>query len=473
MYINGDNPSGGGTPGGADSNVQYNNGGAFGGDSLFVWDDTNKFLGVGIGTPIVPLDVVLSSAGRPTPSSDVVAIFQNDVGANTNAYISVIADDTGGAGMIMGDSAGSTRARVEWNGDPTFFGLILESTDDTIMSGASLSMRFGDGAGGQEFIDLNDTQLNTDVRIFSEDGTTLYRSDASQNITTIEGALIINEAGADYDVKIETDGDPNNIYSNGGTNNTGFGTNTPDPAAKIHVVSTTMGAIPIPAMTTAQRAAIAAPAAAVQAYDTDQTMSYVYDSQRFRAQLDMGWMPYAYPINFVADAAFTTAITLPNNGGSIAIPVVVSGHMLLQSVSVRNTDTATAREWRWDLYTQYLNNGNSGENTLTRIAASNGSEAFTPIGGLPSSRTLAAASAPVYLPPGTYWLVIQSTHATSSFGLGSSAVSAAFRFNTAQTKTTTNPNGSTLDFVAATWTKDLSVHAVRLNGRVFGQTTAF
>lgn len=38
--------SGGGTPGGADTQVQFNNAGAFGGDSLFAWDNTNKILNV-------------------------------------------------------------------------------------------------------------------------------------------------------------------------------------------------------------------------------------------------------------------------------------------------------------------------------------------------------------------------------------------------------------------------------------------
>jgi hypothetical protein len=37
-------------PAGADTNVQYNNGGAFGGDAAFIFDDTNKALGLGDGT---------------------------------------------------------------------------------------------------------------------------------------------------------------------------------------------------------------------------------------------------------------------------------------------------------------------------------------------------------------------------------------------------------------------------------------
>ncbi|GEM_PF-1371162 len=43
--------SGGSSPGGANTNVQFNNSGAFGGDSNFVWDNTNKRLGIGTSSP--------------------------------------------------------------------------------------------------------------------------------------------------------------------------------------------------------------------------------------------------------------------------------------------------------------------------------------------------------------------------------------------------------------------------------------
>jgi hypothetical protein len=131
-----------------------------------------------------------------------------------------------------------------------------------------------------------------------------------------------------------------------------------------------------------------------------------------------------------------------------------------------------ARTWGWDIYAQYLNNGNSGENTLARVAASNGDQSFTPSAA--DNRTLAAASAPVYLGPGIYWLVIQSRHATSTLVLlGDAGANLFAAVNHVQTKTTTNPNGATLDFVAATWTKSVNTAPMRLNGRVFGATALF
>jgi hypothetical protein len=207
-------------------------------------------------------------------------------------------------------------------------------------------------------------------------------------------------------------------------------------------------------------------------YDSTVDDVLVYDSQRQRVVNSVGWTPTAYPFGFVPTATLGTGVSLAANGGSIAIPVLVPSHMLLSSVTVWNTDTTTARTWGWDLYRQYLNNGNAAENTLTRVAASNANETFTPAAA--SARNIVPASAPVYLAPGVYWLVIQNRHATSTFGVGSATIGTiGTTVKTAQTKTTTNPNGATLDFVAATWTKVSNTCGAVLHGRVFGQTSGF
>jgi len=46
------------TPGGSNTQVQYNDSGAFGGDSNFIWDKTNDRLGIQAATPQPPLHVV-------------------------------------------------------------------------------------------------------------------------------------------------------------------------------------------------------------------------------------------------------------------------------------------------------------------------------------------------------------------------------------------------------------------------------
>lgn len=196
-----------------------------------------------------------------------------------------------------------------------------------------------------------------------------------------------------------------------------------------------------------------------------------YDAQRERSLSSIGWTPAALPLIYDPSAALTTAYAIAANGGTLAIPILVTGHMLLQGVTVRNTDAASARAWRWHLYEQYANNGDAGENTLTRIESGNGNDSFTAAAA--SNRTLNGTAAPMYLAPGVYWLAIQNVHATNTFGLGSTAAGSAFAPNSAQSKTLTVPLGATLDMVAATWAKLADIYGVRLNGRVFGQTTAF
>jgi hypothetical protein len=49
--------SGGGTPGGSNGQVQFNNSGSFGGSSNFYWDNSNNRLGIGTSSPQYNLDI--------------------------------------------------------------------------------------------------------------------------------------------------------------------------------------------------------------------------------------------------------------------------------------------------------------------------------------------------------------------------------------------------------------------------------
>lgn len=186
------------------------------------------------------------------------------------------------------------------------------------------------------------------------------------------------------------------------------------------------------------------------------------DSSRFDP---VGEIAYAYGGEMSGYEATTTSTTLAANGGSVAIPVRLDTPMFLQSVSIRNNDVASARSWNWSLWTA------QGTATGTRIAVGTAADAFT--AGAASNRTIAAASAPVLLRPGLYWIVIQCQHATNNFLIGGPAAGNLSAIDAAQTKTLTNPLSTTLDFTAATWTKVTTAPIVRLNGRVFGQAVAF
>lgn len=194
-----------------------------------------------------------------------------------------------------------------------------------------------------------------------------------------------------------------------------------------------------------------------------------WDGQRELAA-PRGWQPYAYQSGGNSTLAFGTSQTLAVNGGSIAIPIEVTGHMLLDSISVRNNDTTLTRSIEWRLYVEQLNNGNAGENQLTEVPGANGTDSFTAAVG--STRTIAVSGSPVYVAPGLYWLVIRNTQVSNSYTLANTAAAGIFSPGTGQTKTLGSALASTLDFVAATWAVNTSVIAVRINGRVFGMTSA-
>jgi len=181
-----------------------------------------------------------------------------------------------------------------------------------------------------------------------------------------------------------------------------------------------------------------------------------------------GWQPYAFPIgvdqgqNFTADS-FAMAV-----GELRVTPVVVSAPMLLQSVSVWNNNTSLQRSWAWKLYYQEFNTGSSSENTLTKIAVGATTDVFTP--GAASLRTITADGAPTYIPPGVYWIGIRNEHGSNTFNLGGVLPATTFGI---QNQSKVTAIADSVDFVAATWAKSQSLMGVRLNGRVFGQTSAF
>jgi hypothetical protein len=131
---------GGGTPAGSNGEIQFNNSGAFGADSLLVWDNTNKRLGVGASpASTVRLDVRAQGA----LSTDVAFRVRNS--ANTgNLFTSL-----GSSQIIIGTSTttpeGQILARHEFGSaqpiltlrNGQFGNLIFQVRDERTASSAS------------------------------------------------------------------------------------------------------------------------------------------------------------------------------------------------------------------------------------------------------------------------------------------------------------------------------------------------
>jgi len=116
--------SGGGTPGGSDSHIQYNNGGSFGGDSSFVWDDTNKRLGIGCSDPEYDIEVSKDAA----ESQIVSASF------GTSSFPRIFVQRSRGtrasrSAVQSGDSLGQFAFRGQFGtGTNWFYGSYVESS---------------------------------------------------------------------------------------------------------------------------------------------------------------------------------------------------------------------------------------------------------------------------------------------------------------------------------------------------------
>lgn len=151
---------------------------------------------------------------------------------------------------------------------------------------------------------------------------------------------------------------------------------------------------------------------------------------------------------------------LTANGGAMLQPFLLPSSMLLQDISFRNGDTATARSMEFALYTDV------GGLNVAQVAGTHGSLAWTPAGV--STRFAPVDAPPALIPPGFYWLCIRNTHPTNALTLGSVNVTVNVdQFFGAQTIANTGPLGSTL-FAATGWTKINPTPNCFLNGHAFG-----
>ena len=188
-----------------------------------------------------------------------------------------------------------------------------------------------------------------------------------------------------------------------------------------------------------------------------------------------GYMPFAYASGEMLrspSATVNLVIVSGGNAGAMAMPFFLYAPMLLQSVTIIQASTSNARACEFRLYED------TGAAALAFVAGTAGTFSFTPT--LINARTANIGTPGTALKAGVYWLVIRNTSATQQFqvrfgdnpSLEWGAGSAFSHWRTASTGGIA-ALGATIDLTTGSWSSSELRVAARLNGRVFGQATAF
>jgi hypothetical protein len=158
----------------------------------------------------------------------------------------------------------------------------------------------------------------------------------------LEGGVVVNESGADADMRVEGDTNANLLVVDASADAVGIGTAAPNSATILDVSSTTRASRPVPSMTTAQRDAISSPPAGAMVYNTSAEEVQYYDGTN--------WKPL---------------------GGTAAVPkIAILDHRQNQGV---NGGNIVGSSWQ----TSPLNHEYSDEDGIVSLS----SNRFTPVAG--------------------------------------------------------------------------------------------
>jgi hypothetical protein len=153
---------GGGSPGGSDGQLQYNNGGSFGGTAGLVWDDGSNRLGIGDTTPDQLLEVLSSGA-----AATQVTIANTNAGTY-DAQIGFELGDTGTNLWTIGvDDSDSDKFKIGRSTVASNTALTIDSTGNVGIGGYNASADVYIQATGDIYVgdgneDDNGIHLNID-----------------------------------------------------------------------------------------------------------------------------------------------------------------------------------------------------------------------------------------------------------------------------------------------------------------------
>jgi len=203
------------------------------------------------------------------PSDPVEGDVYLDDGTNTTStnvgwryYNGTSWDDLGGSGGGSGDvvGPGSSTDNAIARFDSTTGKLLQNTAQTTVSDNGAIATDLNADAIGL-WIQQHSTQTANPFEIEDSAGN-------NQIVFLPDGGAIFNEEGNDVDFRVETDGNANALFVDGGSDNVGIGTGTPNASALLDLVSTAKG-LGLPAMTEAERDAIGTPRDGLMIYNSD------------------------------------------------------------------------------------------------------------------------------------------------------------------------------------------------------------
>jgi hypothetical protein len=173
---------GGGTPGGSDTQVQFNNAGAFGGSVDLTWDDTSKVLGVGGDIDLDDGGTYTTTLQTITPTAARTISFPDATGT-----VALVA---GSSGQVTYNDAGvQAGSNLGYNATTGAFGYISGTGTITQATNKATGVTL-DSPSGQ--ITLNGAALAADTTV----SFTLTNSSITANDVLILNHLSAGTAGS-------------------------------------------------------------------------------------------------------------------------------------------------------------------------------------------------------------------------------------------------------------------------------------
>jgi hypothetical protein len=193
--------AGGGSPGGADTHVQFNDGGAFGGDTGFTFNETSNVVTVSGSYSVDPggdvdTDVIsVNVTGTPKISWDE-SESEFDINTSVNITGNLDVSTVATVGTLDVTATSTFQNDVTMSGNLTIANAIIHDGDtDTKIEFTTNQMEFT--CGNVEFMNFE---------------------------TTGQDTIVFNEGSADIDFRVESNGNANMLMINGGGNTVGIGT---------------------------------------------------------------------------------------------------------------------------------------------------------------------------------------------------------------------------------------------------------